>query len=79
MLKIGAFQYDQENKTVSGPAAYMQERGNGLVDAISRGEDESLNNTAHYSPSPVVAVLVRLQTDYAGWLGIKQLETAFSK
>lgn len=58
---------------VEGPAAYMTERGNALIDRIVSDQDAMFNMTAHLSPSAEVAVLVRLQTDYAAWVGEKQL------
>ena len=71
MVTVGRFSY--ENGTITGPAQYMKDQGNDLIDRINAGTDEILNMTAHYSPSPIQAVLVRLQTDYAGWIGVKQL------
>ncbi|CAG0947552.1 hypothetical protein ANRL1_04260 [Anaerolineae bacterium] len=45
-----------------------------LVDWILAGEDTIFNMTNHQSPDIETAILVRLQTDYAGWLGLKQAE-----
>ncbi len=59
---------------LSGPQDYMLEQGNALVDKILAGEDPIYNLTASQSPNVETAVLVRLQTDYAGWLGFKQAE-----
>jgi hypothetical protein len=60
---------------LSGPQDYMIERGNALTDRILAGEDTIYNLTASQSPDVETAVLVRLQTDYAGWLGLKQAES----
>ncbi len=70
-LTCGRFSLDGD--TLTGPAEYMTERGNALVDAIVAGQDTTFNLTAHLSPSVEMAVLVRLQTDFAGWLGQRQL------
>ena len=66
--KVGAFTlYD--DGTFTAPAQYMLERGDERLARIERGEDELFNHTAYLSPDPATAVLVWLQTDYAGWLG----------
>ena len=70
--KVGAFTlYD--DGTFTAPAQYMKERGDERLDRITKGEDELFNQTAHLSPDPATAVLVWLQTDYAGWIGAKEL------
>jgi hypothetical protein len=71
-VKVGRFEF--ESGTVSGPARYMEEKGNALISAIEKGEDMIFSMTAHYSPDVVTAILVRLQTDFAGWQGMKQME-----
>ena len=55
-----------------GPQAYMEAKGDKLLEAIQAGEDAIFNMTCGYSPDLEMAVLVRLQTDYAGWLGMQQ-------
>ena len=70
--KIGAFTlYD--DGTFTAPAQYMKERGDERLARIEKGEDELFNHTAHLSPNLATAVLVWLQTDYAGWIGNQQL------
>jgi hypothetical protein len=59
---------------LSGPADYMREQGNALVDAMLDGKDLIFNTTSHLSPTIEMAILIRLQTDHAGWVGIKQVE-----
>ena len=48
---------------------------NTLLDKILAGEDTIFNMTKDQSPDIETAILVRLQTDYAGWLGLKQAES----
>ena len=48
--------------------------GGGLLDRVLAGEDTIFNMTNDQSPDIETAILVRLQTDYAGWLGLKQAE-----
>ena len=70
---VGRFTYDPETQTVSGPAQYMRDQGNAKLAAICAGRDEAFNLSAGYSPDVVTAILVALQTDFAGWLGYQQL------
>ena len=69
---VGRFTY--EDGILCGPRDYMEEQGNALLDTILAGEDTVFNMTADQSPDLETAILVRLQTDYAGWLGLKQAE-----
>lgn len=73
MKNVGSFTYDPSTSTVTGPADYMAARGSALLDRILAGTDYTFNTTASYSPDTVTAILVRLQTDYAGWKGTNQL------
>jgi hypothetical protein len=59
---------------VAGPEEYMRAQGSALVDRILAGEDPIFNLTCGQAPDPYQAVLARLQTDYAGWSGFKQVE-----
>jgi len=72
MMRAGEFTY--ENGTLSGPKQYMEERGNERLEQILAGRCTSFNMTCHLSPSVEMAVLVSLQTDYAGWRGMQSLK-----
>ncbi len=63
-----------EDGILCGPRDYMEEQGNALLDKILAGDDPIFNLTKDQSPDVETAILVRLQTDYAGWLGLKQAE-----
>ena len=63
-----------EDGILCGPRDYMEEQGNALLDKILAGDDPIFNMTKDQSPDVETAILVRLQTDYAGWLGLKQAE-----
>jgi len=63
-----------ENGLLCGPRDYMEAQGNALLDKILAGEDTIFNMTKEQSPDIETAILVRLQMDYAGWLGLKQAE-----
>ena len=56
-----------------GPADYMRDQGKALLEQILAGDDSIFNLTASQSPDLYQAVLVRLQTDYAGWRGLQQV------
>ena len=71
---VGAFTF--EGGIVSGPAAYMAERGNARLDNILAGGDTVFNAGTRFAPqgtSVATLVLVSLQTDYAAWLGAQSL------
>ncbi len=65
-------QFSMEEGILAGPQDYMEQQENALVDKIFAGEDAIFNLTSGHSPDLETALLVRLQTDYAGWLGMNQ-------
>lgn len=73
MITVGEFQYNPQEHSITGPKQYLDEQGEALLRRITTGDDLIFNITAHLSPDAMTAILVRLQTDYAGWLGIKLL------
>jgi hypothetical protein len=72
-ITCGRFSYNQETCEVEGPGDYMADKGLALIDSIMAGNDVVFNMTADRSPSAEMAVLVRLQTDFAGWRGVQQI------
>jgi hypothetical protein len=62
-----------EGGALYGPALYMQEQGDAKLAGILAGTDTVFNMTSHLSPDIYTAILVALQTDYAGWAGMRQL------
>ena len=67
-------QFSMEDGVLSGPRKYMEEQGNALVDKILAGEDMIFNMTSGQSADVETAILVRLQMDYAGWIGFREAE-----
>ena len=63
-----------ENGILCGPLDYMEAQGNLLLDKIVAGDDPIFNMSKGQSPDIETAILVRLQTDYAGRIGLKQAE-----
>ena len=68
---VGRFTY--ENGSISGPRQYMEEQGSALLARIEAGQEATFNATCQLSPDIITAILVWLQTDFAGWLGRKEL------
>lgn len=64
-----------EDGTLIGPAEYMKEQGNAKLDKILAGKNTIFNMTSHQSPNIETAILVHLQTDFAGWLGMREVES----
>jgi hypothetical protein len=71
-VTCGKFSY--ENGALSGPAKYMKERGNNRLDDIVSGNDAAFNAMAAtgMQSDPIMLVMVAMQTDYAGWVGMEQ-------
>ncbi len=67
-------QFSMEGGVLTASRTYMEEQGNALVDKILAGDDMIFNMTSGQSPDVETAILVRLQTDYAGWIGFKEVE-----
>jgi hypothetical protein len=73
--EVGSFVI--ENGTLSGPAKYMREQGSQKLSEITAGEDVVFNASLLHSPDVETGILVAMQTDYAGWLGKKELVRCF--
>jgi len=71
---VGKFSFDEDTQEVAGPASYMAEKYDAEIAGILAGNDAVFNMTANLSPDPITAILVHLQTDYAGYVGMKQVE-----
>ena len=71
-ITVGRFTLNADG-TLSGPAQYLTDQGNELIDRIVAGTDTVFNMSQHLSPSVEIAILVRLQTDFAGWRGHQQM------
>jgi len=69
--EVGKFKI--EDGALYGPAQYMEEQGDARLAEILAGNNTVFNMTAGLSPDVETAVLVNLQTDYAGWLGVNQM------
>ena len=70
---VGAFTMDSETGTVTGPVEYMNDQGSARLARIASGNDVVFNMGCTRSPNVFVAILVSLQTDFAGWKGTRNL------
>ena len=71
MKQVGKFTIDKG--VLSGPAEYMKEQGGAKLEKILAGTDVVFNASLTHSPDIETGILVAMQTDYAGWLGDKEL------
>ena len=64
---------------VAGPAEYMRTRGNAVLADIEAGRNTVFNFGCTQYPMTDTCALIRvaLQTDYAAWLGNRQLLAAW--
>lgn len=74
-IEVGKFYV--EGGALYGPADYMREQGDEKLARILAGEDTVFNMTSHLSPNIYTAILVAMQTDYAGWHGMKSFCRTF--
>jgi len=70
---VGAFTYHPDG-SIEGPAQYLEEKGNDTIEKINAGKNHVFNfGCRNPNADTVTLLLVALQTDYAGWLGMKGL------
>lgn len=70
---VGRFTFDAEDSTVSGPADYIRsEQYQRLIAEIEGGRNHTFRAACEHSPDFVTALLVTIQTDYAGFAGMQQ-------
>jgi hypothetical protein len=74
-ITIGRFSCD--GKTLTGPAAYMETRGDQFLDDLLSGRRGQW--ALRFAPDPIRGVLVALQTDYAAWLGMQRTVAAMGQ
>lgn len=69
---VGRFTFDSADSTVSGPADYVSsDQYKALIRSIEGGTNHTFRAACEYSPDFVTALLVTIQTDYAGWHGME--------
>ena len=67
---------------ISGPADYLKAKGDAKLASILSGNDAGFNAMMRFAPPGAdleTLVLVALQTDYAGWLGMNGLLAGLKK
>lgn len=76
-IEVGAFTYEPATGAITGPERYMRERFPAVKAEIEAGRNVCFNAGAGgLSPNVETALLVAVQTDYAGWRGTQQLNAA---
>lgn len=74
VIEVGRFTFDCETKSLRGPAAYMADGGPDRVLArIAAGTCSSFTHNPYRESHPIRSALVSIQTDYAGWIGLRTL------
>jgi hypothetical protein len=67
---VGEFTFDTATDALVGPKAFLESGDYADWKArFSAGADPVFNAGLTYSPSPIMAMLVSIQTCYAGWHG----------
>lgn len=77
-ITVGRFTLTSDDSLL-GPADYMREQGNAKLDAMIAGNDPAFNIALNYQPDYRRCLLVMLQTDYAGWKGMRQFVGALER
>jgi hypothetical protein len=78
VTEVGAFTFDADTSTISGPADYMRSDDyRGCIASIEGGTNHTFRAAYDYQltqavPSFATALLVTVQTNYAGWHGMEQ-------
>lgn len=73
LTEVGRFTFDSTTGTVTGPADYMRSADYAAcIRSIESGTSHVFRAGLEHSPSVEVALLVTIQTDYAGWAGREQ-------
>ncbi len=71
-VEVGKFTFDPTDGTITGPAAYMRSDDyRRCVQSITAGTSHTFRACCEHSPSFEVALLVTIQTNYAGWHGME--------
>jgi len=69
---VGAFTFDPADSSVSGPADYIRSDDyRACVRSIENGTNHTFRAAVEHSPDVVTALLVTIQTNYAGWHGMQ--------
>lgn len=73
---VGKFTFDTADSTVSGPADYIRSAEYArCIASIEGGTNPTFRAAVEHSPDFVTALLVTIQTNYAGWHGLQTFNT----
>lgn len=72
VTRVGEFTFDDETSEVCGPAEYIRSTEyRRCIASIEGGTHYTFRAACEHSPDFVTALLVTIQTDYAGWHGMQ--------
>ena len=71
-VTVGEFTFDPSDSSISGPASYMRsEDYRRCIQSIQDGSNTTFKLACEHAPSFEIALLVTIQTNYAGWHGME--------
>lgn len=74
---VGAFTFDPSDSTIAGPAEFMRSDDyRRTIAGIESGSSMTFRAAMQHSPNFETALLVTIQTAYAGWAGMQQFNRA---
>lgn len=77
VITVGSFTFDPNTSEVSGPAEYMRsDEYARCIASIMDGTNHVFRAGMEHSPTAEVALLMTIQTDYAGWHGLQTFNRA---
>lgn len=69
---VGSFTFDSATSEISGPAEYIKSVDyRECIASIEQGRNHTFRAAVEHSPSFEIALLVTIQTNYAGWHGLQ--------
>lgn len=69
---VGQFTFNPSDSTVQGPAEYMRsDEYRRCITGIESGTNPTFSAAMQHSPNFETALLVTIQTNYAGWHGLQ--------
>lgn len=79
MAVFGDFEYNKQENGIIGPEDYMlqEERLRKLIDDMCDGKDLLFNTISMTEPDWEIAMLRRIQVDYADWKGMHQFAQTY--
>jgi hypothetical protein len=72
LTTVGSFTFDPADSTIQGPAEYIRSDDyRRCIASIENGTNHTFAAAMEHSPNFETALLVTIQTNYAGWHGME--------